>query len=293
MSFNQGVRIDASKVQRRGRGATAGAVGLVGVVTFLALALLSQFVGLDLTPLAADALQTSSVATDGSVQELKCETGADANANAECRMVGAADAIDTYWQSAVKGYRAPDVVLFSGATASSCGMADAATGPFYCPADETIYLDTGFFDTLQTDFGAQTGSLAQMYVLAHEWGHHISNITGSLQQAGRSSGSAGGSVRTELQADCYAGSWVGSASTIPEQSTGQPFLQPVTQAQIDDALDAAAAIGDDHIMEIAGQRVNPDRFTHGSSVQRQRWFMTGYSGGPTTCDTYSVSSSNL
>ena len=292
MSFNDGVRINSAKVRRRG-GASVAALSVGGIVTVVILGLLSQFLGVDLMPLAGGTPEPSIGAPSQLAEELRCETGADANASVECRMVGAADALDTYWGTAVTGYRSPDVILFSGATSSGCGMADASTGPFYCPTDTAIYLDTGFFSTLHDDFGAQTGSLAQMYVLAHEWGHYISHITGSLDQGARGSGAAGGSVRVELQADCYAGAWVRSAATVPEETSGQPFLKPVTQDQIEDALDAASAIGDDSIMEMAGQRVEPDRFTHGSSVQRQRWFLTGYMNGPEACDTHSVAASDL
>lgn len=293
MSFNEGVRLDTSKVQKRGPGGKAGAVGLGGLLTVLVLGFLSQYIGFDLTPLAGDIAQTTTTTSTAQLEDIDCATGADANASEECRMVGAADAIDTYWASVVRGYRPPGVVLFTSTTNTGCGLATAATGPFYCPVDQSIYLDTGFFETLRQDFGAETGSLAQMYILAHEWGHHISNLTGTLDQGNRGQGATGGSVRLELQADCYAGSWVGSASTVPEETTGIPFLKAVTQSEIDDALDAAAAVGDDHIMEISGRSVRPDRFTHGSSAQRQKWFMEGFRGGPAHCDTFSVAGADL
>lgn len=293
MTFNQGVRIDSSKVQRRGRGSKAGAVGGGGLLTVVVLLLLSYATGVDWMPLAGGSAAHETPVEAVDVEDIECSTGKDANASEECRMIGTANALDTYWGSTLRGYESPGVVLFTDSTMSGCGQATAATGPFYCPADETIYLDTGFFDVLRGQYGAQTGSLAQMYVLAHEWGHHISNLTGSLDQGNRDSGATGGSVRLELQADCYAGSWVGNASTVPEASTGTPFLMPVTEDQIADALEAAASIGDDHIMEQAGQRVNPDRFTHGSSEQRQKWFLTGYEEGPAACDTFAVSSADL
>jgi len=183
-------------------------------------------------------------------------------------------------------------VLYDGQTQSGCGTASSATGPFYCPSDQAIYLDVAFFDTLSGDYGASDGSLAQMYVLAHEWGHHISNLIGTLQQAGRETGPASGSVRLELQADCFAGAWVKDASTVTDDA-GVPFLQPVTQQQIADAMSAAAAVGDDHIMESAGVEVNPERFTHGTSEQRQRWFQAGYRSGPAACGTFDVPASEL
>lgn len=289
MSFNENVRINTSKVERRGRGKVVGAVGGGGLLMALAVLFISQVTGIDLTPL------TQQPATGGYVQhdsqpldEIDCSTGASANESEECRMIATTDALDVYWDGTVQGYEAPGVILFTDSTMSACGPATADTGPFYCPADTSIYLDTGFFDVLRGQFGAQTGSLAQMYVLAHEWGHHISNLTGYLDQGNRGSGATGGSVRLELQADCFAGAWVGNASKVPEPTTGIPYLKPVSEEQIMDALDAAAAIGDDHIMETSGQAVNPDRFTHGTSEQRQRWFLTGFEEGPAACDTFAV-----
>jgi len=290
MTFNDDARIDTGKVQRR-RGGRTAMIGGGGALVVLALVLGSQLFGVDLTPLAGlvggDA--SSSEQTAGLEQ---CRTGADANADDECRMAGASDSLDAYWEAQVQGYRAPGVVLYSGSTQSGCGTASASVGPFYCPSDEAIYLDTAFFATLRDDFGASAGPLAQMYVLAHEWGHHISNLTGALGQAGGGTGAASGSVRLELQADCFAGAWVGEASTVPDEN-GTPYLEPITREQIADAMNAAASVGDDYIQRSAGQRVNPDGFTHGSSEQRQRWFTTGYEGGPGGCDTFAVSASRL
>lgn len=131
-----------------------------------------------------------------------------------------------------------------------------------------------------------------MYVLAHEWGHHISNLIGSLRGVGRDSGPASGSVRLELQAGCFAGAWVRNASTVTDDS-GVPFLKPITQQQIADAMSAPAAVGDDHIMESAGVGVNPERCTYGTSEQRMRWFRTGYAQGPPACGTLDVPASEL
>lgn len=292
MTFNDNARIDTSKVQRRrgGRTAAIGGGGLIGVIV---LAVASQLLGFDLTPFTSVLGGGSGTSASEEVVGLEeCQTGADANANDECRMAGAADSLDTYWADQLEGYRAPGVILYSGATQSACGGASAAIGPFYCPADESIYLDTAFFSTLRSDFGAQAGPLAQMYVLAHEWGHHISNLTGSLEEVGRETGAASGSVRLELQADCYAGAWVNSASTVPD-SSGVPFMQAVTAAEVADAMNAASVIGDDYIQQRSGQQVNPDSFSHGSSEQRQRWFQTGYQGSPLNCDTFSVPAQQL
>ncbi len=291
MTFNDDANIDTSKVRRR-RGGKTMAIGGGGALGVIVLLLASQLLGVDLSPLAGVLGGGTGSGGDQVVDMSDCKTGADANADDDCRMAAAADSLDTFWGTQVRGYRAPGVTLYSGATQSPCGTASSAVGPFYCPTDETIYVDTAFFATLRSDFGATAGPLAQMYVLAHEWGHHISNLTGTLQNVGRDTGPASGSVRLELQADCYAGAWVRDASTVAD-ANGTPFLKPVTQAEMRDAMDAAAAVGDDNIQQSAGQRVNPEGLTHGSSAQRQRWFQTGYQGGAGACDTFGVSAERL
>lgn len=293
MTFNENVRIDTSKVSRRKGGRKGGAIAGGGLGLVVVLFLASQFLGVDLTPLAGVVSNQGSGQSEEVIALDNCETGADANEDAWCRMAAASDSLDRYWETQVGNYRAPgDVVLYSGLTDSLCGTASAATGPFYCPAGEGIYVDVAFFDVLRESYGASDGALAEMYVLAHEWGHHVSNIIGSLPDAGRETGAASGAVRLELQADCFAGAWVGSASTVTDDA-GVPFLEPVTDAQIADALSAAAAVGDDHIMEQAGVRVNPDKFSHGTSAQRQKWFMVGYQSGPTACGTFDVAAADL
>ena len=249
--------------------------------------------GVDLTPLAG-LFGEGGTSQQTTVDNLdKCETGADANARVECRMKGASASLDTYWSSAFAQegitYRSPgDLVLFSGSTSTGCGNATSATGPFYCPPDETIYLDTGFFDELRGQFGASGGPLAEMYVVAHEWGHHIQNVLGTMDNLNlQQTGPTSDTVRLELQADCYGGSWAGSASTITD-SGGVPFLQPITKQQVNDALNAASVIGDDRIQEQATGQVHPETWTHGSSEQRQKWFLIGFQKGPTACNTFDV-----
>jgi hypothetical protein len=189
----------------------------------------------------------------------------------------------------VQGYRQPQLIIVDGSTPTSCGTASNATGPFYCPPEETVYIDPTFFDVLEQQFGDKAGDLAQLYVLAHEYGHHIQQITGIFDQyPNNGTGPDSNGVRTELQADCFAGAWVADAAQQTD-AHGVAYIQTPTDAQIDDALAAAAAVGDDHIQQQSSGVVNPESWTHGSSEQRQRWFMTGYQGGPQACNTFGVS----
>lgn len=291
MTFNDDARIDSSKVKRRGR--TTGVALGGGTLGVIALFLLSQFLGVDLTGLAGGGAPQA-----GPEEEIaNCETGADANASLDCRLAAASDSLDTYWAEELPalgvGYVTPGVALFTDSTDTGCGGATSAVGPFYCPADQSIYIDTAFYGELTSRFGANDGALSEMYVLAHEWGHHIQNIAGIMEGLDlRDSGPGSDGVRLEIQADCFAGAWVGAASEI-EDSAGTPFLEAVTADQIRDALSAASAVGDDRIQESVGGQVNPESWTHGSSEQRQKWFTTGLEGGPNACETFGVPASQL
>ena len=207
-----------------------------------------------------------------------CRSGADADTKPECRIVAAVNSVQAYWTygAAHRVDALPpgvDRVLHRTRCRPAAATRPRDAGPFYCPADETVYLDLGFFDQLRRDFGAQGGAFAETYVIAHEYGHHVQHLLGFDQLVGRDrSGPESGSVKLELQADCLAGVWARNAV-----ATG--FVDAITQADIEDGLDAASVIGDDRIQQSMRGRVNPEAFTHGTSAQRQRWLTTGLPEG--------------
>ncbi|NQX23306.1 neutral zinc metallopeptidase [Curtobacterium sp. VKM Ac-2852] len=297
MTFNDDSQLRGGKVKRRGRTTAigGGAVGVGAIVVFL----IAQFTGFDLSGIVGGGNGLTTIQQEGESADAapECRTGRDANLRVECRMEGAAESLDAYWTSEARSlgisYTSPEFFLFQDSTDTSCGQASAATGPFYCPPDRAVFLDTAFYDDLQSQYGSSGGPLAQMYVVAHEWGHHVQQLQGSFANTDRSgTGASSGSVRVELQADCYAGAWVGDAATTKD-ANGETFFEPITRSQITDALSAASAVGDDSIQERATGRVDPDSFTHGSSEQRQRWFLRGYQQGATSCDTLSIPGSAL
>lgn len=297
MTFNDDSQLRGGKVKRRGRTTAigGGAVGVGAIVVFL----IAQFTDVDLSGIVGGGNGLTTIQQEGESADaaLECRTGRDANLRVECRMEGAAESLDAYWTSEARSlgisYTSPEFFLFQDSTDTSCGQASAATGPFYCPPDRAVFLDTAFYDDLQSQYGSSGGPLAQMYVVAHEWGHHIQQLQGSFANTDRSgTGASSGSVRVELQADCYAGAWVGDAATTKD-ANGETFFEPITRSQVTDALSAASAVGDDSIQERATGRVDPDSFTHGSSEQRQRWFLRGYQQGATSCDTLSIPGSAL
>jgi uncharacterized protein len=289
MPFNNRSRLDTSQVDdRRGRGVgtrVAGVGGGLGLV-IVVVALLLGANPADL----ANMIEPAPAASSGSAAQTEslaaaCQTGADANTREDCRIVGFTNSIQVFWtdEFARQGgqYVQARTVIFTGATQAECGYATAAIGPFYCPADQQVYLDLDFFAELHTRFGAQGGAFAEAYVLAHEYGHHVQNLIGALEQSGGSSatGPQSAAVQIELQADCLAGVWAYHAT-----DTG--YLMQVTDAEIAQSLDAAASVGDDRIQRQTQGYVSPESWTHGSSEQRQLALKDGLqTGDPASCDT--------
>ncbi|HEU5485163.1 MAG TPA: neutral zinc metallopeptidase [Microlunatus sp.] len=216
----------------------------------------------------------------------QCTSGADVQRDRECRFVAYTNSIQTYWAQAYDGYQKIQVVPFTGQVSTACGTASSAVGPFYCPGDTTVYLDTGFFDQLTSQLGAQGGDAAEAYVFAHEFGHHIQNLTGVMRkvqsQGAGQTGPKSGGVRLELQADCYAGVWLKHAASDPSSP-----IQEISRDDLERAIDAAAAVGDDRIQERTQGQVTPESWTHGSAEQRQKWLLQGFTtGDPNKCDTF-------
>ena len=288
MTFRRDVKLDPGQVRDvRGRRVRGGGVaiggGIGGLVLVVALVLLSGGDLGDIVGGLGGGQPGGDPGPASSALEEECETGADANERQDCRIVGYVNSVQAYWTDAFEdlgeSYTRADTWLFTDAVDTACGTASSAVGPFYCPLDQAIYLDLGFFEQLESRLGASGGELAEAYVIAHEYGHHVQNLLGLLD-SGRDAGAEGDAVRTELQADCFAGAWAGNAV-----DTG--YIEPLTREQINQALDTAAAIGDDRIQEQTQGQVNPETWTHGSSEQRQEWFSRGLEErDPNACDTF-------
>ncbi len=297
VDINEEAKLDTSQIDDRrgmrggGKLAIGGGAGIVGVIITLVVAFLGSQGGSNSQTLTQILQGLQDQTTGGelpsnSTLSTDCQTGADAMQRDDCRIVAYVNSIQLFWteEYARRGdtYTPSKTTFFSGSVSTACGQASKEVGPFYCPGDKKVYIDLGFFDDLKTKLGAQGGPFAQAYVLAHEYGHHVQDLEGVLAQIGNDrEGPTSKSVRSELQADCLAGVWAAHAT-----QTG--IITRLTDADIADGLDAAAAVGDDRIQKEFQGKVTPETWTHGSSAQRQKWFTTGYqTGDMDKCDTFS------
>ncbi|MHA6792026.1 KPN_02809 family neutral zinc metallopeptidase [Pseudonocardia bannensis] len=307
MRFDENADLDTSQVDDlRGSGGGGGGgplggrvalggggLGIVGLILYFLISQLGGAGGGGLAlPGGLSGVGSGQTADNTQIAQ-SCRTGADANNRLDCEVTAVVNSLDGYWTDAFarsgSTYRPPRINFFSGSVnTGGCGGATSDVGPFYCPADAEVYIDLSFFQELETRFGAEGGPFARAYVIAHEYGHHVQNLLGTNRrvQAG-DSGPTSGSVRLELQADCYAGAWANHATTVPT-ATGRTLITDVTRADVAAALDTAQRIGDDYIQSrLGGGQVNESQFTHGSSAQRERWYTIGLqTGDPARCDTF-------
>ncbi|WP_300078940.1 neutral zinc metallopeptidase [Propioniciclava sp.] len=284
MEFNRSARLDPSQMRGGGGGGRGGPIAVGGGAGLIILILALLF-GFD--PGALLGGGTTAPTDTSTNQYAHCQTGADLENDPECRWVAYTNSIQSYWSGAVNGYQEASTTTFTGSVNTACGQATSQVGPFYCPADQIVYLDTTFFEGLLTQLGAQHTYAAEAYVLAHEYGHHISNLTGVMSQVqaqGQTTGPTSPGVRLELQADCYAGVWFRHADSDPNSP-----ISNITQEDLNSAQEAASAVGDDRIQAKTQGQVTPETWSHGSSQMRQYWLARGFeSGDPNQCDTFST-----
>jgi hypothetical protein len=302
MELNENARIDTSQIddQRGSGGGGGGGIGglpiggggITGVIITLLLAVVGGYFGINQAtgnggePQSGDNTSLAAQCTQpGALDQLDCRNTAFVNS------------IQDYWVEAFpatfgEAYKPAKTVFFANAVRTACGNADSGVGPFYCPADDRVYIDLTFYKLLAEQLGAP-GEFAQPYVLAHEYGHHIQDIAGTeaemRRQQERDPKAANAlSVKLELQADCYAGAWAKNA-TGTDDGSGQKIFTSITEEDIQQGLQTASQIGDDTLQQRGGGTINPAEFTHGTSAQRQQWFKTGYdSGSPKSCDTFAA-----
>ncbi|GAA3946303.1 KPN_02809 family neutral zinc metallopeptidase [Actinoplanes auranticolor] len=300
MELNENARIDTSQIDdRRSSGGGGGGLGglpiggggLTGIVVTVLLALVGGYFGIN-------SLGGDGAAQTGDNTSLAQECSQEqATKQLTCRNVLFVNSIQDYWVDALPAnfgeqYKPAKTVIFSQRVSTKCGSADSGVGPFYCPADDQVYIDLTFYDVLGKQLGAP-GEFAQPYVLAHEYGHHVQDLLGTegamrREQERNPTGANEQSVKLELQADCYAGAWAKNA-TGTDDASGQKIFTSITEQDIQEGLDTAAKIGDDYLQQRSGGQVNPAEFTHGTSAQRQEWFKRGFdTGSPKSCDTFAA-----
>ena len=299
MEINENAQVDPSQIDdARGRGGGGGIGGLGGIpiptskggliVTAIAVVLALAGGGFGISQFTGGGDSGNNLSTD-------CAAGTSGHDDTDCTNALYVESIQDFWGKEMpavfnKPYQTAKTEFFSGQTQTGCGAADSGVGPFYCPADNEVYIDLTFYDELVNKFGAK-GEFAQPYVLAHEYGHHIQDLSGTEAQVTRAEqrdpqDQNKYSVMLELQADCYAGVWANHAADTKD-THGTPIFTSITKQDITDAIDAAGAVGDDAIQKKMGGGVDESQFTHGSSAQREHWFSTGYdSGDPKSCNTF-------
>lgn len=284
VQYRSGAKLDPSQMGSGGgrRGATLAISGGAGILVLI----VAMLFGLDPSALMGGDSPEAPTGTETN-RFAHCKTVTDISKDRDCRFVAYTNSIQGYWTKVYSGYQQTQTQVFDAQVATGCGTATASVGPFYCPQDKIVYLEDTFFDQmLQGELGAKGGDAAEAYVLAHEYGHHISDLTGTLAKAQsyQGTGPKSAQVRLELQADCYAGAWLANAATDP--------ASPISGINADDmarAVDAAQAVGDDRIQMRSTGQVSPESWTHGSAAMRKKWLATGFnSGDPSECDTFAA-----
>ena len=310
MRFNPTARLDTSRTRDvgGGSGGTGGGLGggslpipggikAGGGVVGIIIAVVIYFISTQMGGSGGGGLDTSAFTGGGtqaaglngqSFDYSQCQTGDDANNNENCALVAVENSLTEYWQDQpqVKGSFEPEAAIevFHGSVSTGgCGNATTDVGPFYCPGDQTIYLDTAFYDTVFKQLGGQDTTFVRAYVIAHEYGHHIQDLLGTMSKVKTQQGANSDSVKLELQADCYAGMWAAHAE-------GDGFVEDITDQDISEGISAAHDVGDDYIQNKMGGGSNPESWTHGSSAEREAWFKAGMNAGDdmNACDTFSA-----
>ena len=317
MRFNPKARLDTSRTRDVGGSGggglgggglgggglqlPTGKMGVGGFVLLLVIVLISQCTGVgpDLGSVIGGASGSTldasrfDQAQGDTGRYANCKSGDDANKSTDCALVAVENSLYDYWKGELDGKFQPEngVETFTGAVnTNGCGNATTDVGPFYCPTDQTIYLDTSFYrDMLEGQLGGKDAPFVRAYVIAHEYGHHIQNLLGIMGKVRTQQGPRSDSVKLELQADCFAGMWAQAAQTTPD-ADGQVLISGLTDADITDAIGAATAVGDDYIQKRMGGRSNPESWTHGASAQRVQWFKTGMASNNdlNACDTFAA-----
>lgn len=281
MDFKSDARIRGGSARSGGGGRGGLAIGGGAGLVVLVIAL---FLGVDPSMLLSGGPQPETSSQPGSDYS-HCQTGADVESEPECRWPAYSTSTNDFWIERLNGYEESSIITFSGQVSTGCGTASSQTGPFYCPADRLVYIDTDFLGKLLNELGTQGGQAAEVYIVAHEFGHHAQELQGLLAKSrqGAQQGEDSPAVRAELQADCYAGVYLAWANENPDD-----LIENITAEDMHRVMDAARVVGDDHIQERSGE-INPDLWTHGSSEMRQRWLDRGLSTGDVRqCDTFSA-----